>query len=214
MRSLCMLQMHFFNGRIFFAFAIKFSTFNKGFRSRQFCGFLFRTAWSLKPLQATLRDDNTTTMKTILTLILFTLSTLTFAQTDTNQNKISSFLKELSNGNSSSANLYSKYIFINEPGKPDRSEDAIKYYTDTLFNEIGNSIRKASFHVYPLAKARVKFKKENLCNYYYDGQKNTIYVVAIKTEKGFEFYYTLMYLGKIVSLMPNRIIDNQIIGWE
>lgn len=32
----------------FFAFAIKFSTFNKVFRSRQFCGYLFRTACSPK----------------------------------------------------------------------------------------------------------------------------------------------------------------------
>lgn len=90
----------------------------------------------------------------------------------------------------------------------------IIYYTDTLFNEIGNLIRNGSFNIYPLAKARIKFKNENLYNYYYGGQKNTIYVVAIKTKKGFEFYYTLMYLGKIISLMPNRILDHQIIGWK
>ena len=36
--------------QIVFVFAIKFSTFNKGFRSRQFCGYLFRTSCSLKPL--------------------------------------------------------------------------------------------------------------------------------------------------------------------
>ncbi len=46
--------------QIVFVFAIKFSTFNKGFRLRQFCGYLFRTACSLKTLQATLTNDTAT----------------------------------------------------------------------------------------------------------------------------------------------------------
>ena len=46
--------------QIVFVFAIKFSTFNKGFRSRQFCGYLFRTSCSLKPLAVSLKDNTKT----------------------------------------------------------------------------------------------------------------------------------------------------------
>ena len=35
---------------------LNLSTFNKGFRSRQFCGYLFRTACSLKTLGVMLKD--------------------------------------------------------------------------------------------------------------------------------------------------------------
>ncbi|HXB41912.1 MAG TPA: hypothetical protein VNZ49_15325 [Bacteroidia bacterium] len=141
-------------------------------------------------------------------------SRITDSTNSVDENKLNSFLKELRVNSSANSLLYNKYIFINDPGKPDRSTDDKIYYTDTLFSEISNLVRRNNFTVYSLVKARKKFKKENLYNYYYDGQKDAIYVIAIKTDKRFEFYYSLMYLGKIVSLMPSKILENEIIGWR
>jgi hypothetical protein len=130
------------------------------------------------------------------------------------ENKLKLFLKELRNGSTKNSSLYTTYIYINNPGQPDRNSQDVKYYTDTLFNEIGAAIRKNNYKVYPLASAKLLFKNEKLYDYYYDGQKNSIYVIAIKTEKVFAFYYVLMYAGKIVSLMPSKIADNGIVGWK
>lgn len=132
---------------------------------------------------------------------------------DSNQYKLEYFLKDLSRAGLSNLNLYNKHMFINEPGKLGRSEENIKYYTDTLFTEIGILIQKNNYTTYTLAKAKIKYKKENLYDYYYEEQRNNIYVVVIKTKIGFRFYYALMHLGKIVSLKPTQTIDNAIIGW-
>lgn len=132
---------------------------------------------------------------------------------DSNQYKLEYFLKDLSKAGLSNLDLYKKHMFISKPGKPDRSEEYIKYYTDTLFNEIGNLIHENNYVSYPLAKAKTKYKKENLYDYYYEGQKNNIYVIVIKTKSGLRFYYALMHLGKIVSLKPTQTIDNAIVGW-
>lgn len=132
---------------------------------------------------------------------------------DSNKNKLCYFLKDLRQNSLSNLNLYNKHMFINEPGKPGRSEENIKYYTDTLFAEIGVLIRENNYTTYTLAKAKIKYPKENIYDYYYEGQRNSIYVVVIKTKIGFRFYYALMHLGKIVSLKPTQTIDNAIIGW-
>lgn len=124
------------------------------------------------------------------------------------------FLSDLTTENPDTKALYSKYFFINKPGEPDRSPEEIKYYTDTLFKELNVALRSNAYEILPLSKARKKYKSENLYDYYYDGQKNSIYVIVIKMKGENDFVYTLMYLGKILSMEPSEILDNGIIGWR
>jgi hypothetical protein len=162
------------------------------------------------------------TKKISVFILLITFHCIAFAEINKgkqkaknpNQSNLETFLKELAQKKQSATALYNTYLFINEKGKPDRSEETIKYYTDTLFDKMGSLIRTNDYWIYPLAVAKKKYKKENFYNYYYDGQKKNIYVLAIKTKEGFVFQYVLMYSGKIVSLFPTKVIDNGIIGWS
>lgn len=147
--------------------------------------------------------------------LFFSCNAQNMKSTETNSDKanLEIFLKKLIAGNSTNTELYNNSFFINDSGKPNRDMIGIKYYTDTLFKEIKDfSIN--GFNVYSLKDARTKFKKENLYNYYYDGQKDAIYIIFAQSGKEQIFYYSLMYNGKIVSLMPTRILDDSIIGWK
>lgn len=130
-----------------------------------------------------------------------------------NINNIKLFVNALKKGSSPNAELYKSYIFINEPGKPDRNSEGIKYYTDTLFNEMQSFLNNYPSSIYSLSSARKKFGSQ-LYNYYYDGQKNSIFVIAIKVENVYNFYYCYMYFGKVVSLMPSKVADHSIVGWK
>lgn len=109
------------------------------------------------------------------------------------------------------------YIYHSPAGEPDRSEDEINYYKDSLFPAYHKILASAiDYTILPLAKAK-KEAGDSIVeyNYYYEGQKNNIYVILIntKTRKYDEVDYFLMLDGKIVSL-EGYTKDKGFIKWR
>ncbi|MES2763734.1 MAG: hypothetical protein V4677_16080 [Bacteroidota bacterium] len=136
---------------------------------------------------------------------------------DKNIKTLYTVFDQLRSGNYNKDGLYKEHFYHSPAGKPDRSESEVVYYKDTLFGEFHQLLTQATnFNILPLANAKKQLGDSIVTyNYYYEGQKNTIYVLWTDTEKRKYDHigYCLMLNGKIVSL-EGYTKDKAFIRWR
>ncbi len=163
-------------------------------------------------------------------LVLYSFHTLT----GQNESKkiLNSFFLELMNGNKNNDVLFENYFYQNPP-LPDegRSLEDILYYKDTLIQNIRGLFKnqRVMVAVYTLQEAKKEEKSFIVYDYYYELQKDYIYVIKLKSDNFVKFFYALMIdfnemnkdlkfkiykKNKIVSLEPQLVKLNRIIQWR
>jgi len=114
-------------------------------------------------------------------------------------------------------NLYADYFLQADKGQPDRPDNDKVFYKDSLFKQFHELLNKSiSYDFLPLQKAKEKIGVSIIENdYYYEAQKNTIYVFWTNIEgKNYDtINYFLMDNGKIVSLYPYTQ-DKKLFWWR
>jgi hypothetical protein len=109
--------------------------------------------------------------------------------------------------------IYSKYFYKTQSGKPGRSENEIRFYKDTLFRELHDSLKNTGVLVYPLKTAKRIFKEKVDYNFYYDSQEDHIYYVLTNDKRQLCVLYALVVYNKIISLY-GIAEDKEFIGWR
>ncbi|MCW3104674.1 MAG: hypothetical protein JWO09_3114 [Bacteroidetes bacterium] len=113
--------------------------------------------------------------------------------------------------------IYADYFYHSPAGEADRVESEITYYKDTLFSNYHKILNTSiDYQILPLQKAKKQLGDSIVeYNYYYEGQKNNIYVLWTNTpERKYDLVdYFLMLDGKIVSL-EGYTKDKGFIKWR
>ncbi|MES2513481.1 MAG: hypothetical protein V4580_05025 [Bacteroidota bacterium] len=124
---------------------------------------------------------------------------------------------KLKSGNYDKNALYTNYFYHSPAKQQDRSQTEINYYKDTLFPLFNNMLMSAvNYNILPLQQAKTMAGDSIVeYNYYYQGQKNNIYVLLVTTKnRKYDFvHYFLMIDGKIVS-MEGYTLDKGFIRWR
>jgi hypothetical protein len=124
---------------------------------------------------------------------------------------------KLKSGNYDKNTLYNNYFYHSPAKQQERTLTEINYYKDSLFPLFNKMMVSATnYNILPLQQAK-KQAGDSIVeyNYYYQGQKNNIYVLLVTTKnRKYDYvHYFLMIDGKIVS-MEGYTLDKGFIRWR
>jgi len=150
-------------------------------------------------------------------LLLLILPAYIFSQSPKSIKKDSlvllNFFRDLTKKTYDKDKLYSLYFFQNQSNQPGRTENEIKFYKDTLFKELHDSLINIGVVVYSLQIAKQIFRDNVEYDYYYDLQKDKIFYVVTNDKKHICVLYALVVDKKIISL-HGIAQDLKFIGWR
>ena len=124
---------------------------------------------------------------------------------------LENFLIELKRSKVSYSELFESTFYSGKAGEETRTKESTDYYLTSVLPVLKEKIQKNHFSVVKYNKISEELKSKYYSNYY-DGQVDFIYLVTF--DKIEDTFYCLMFEGKIVSLMPDVIQDNQILSWK
>jgi len=136
-----------------------------------------------------------------------------FSQTRNDKKLLLHFTEDVKNQQLSKNDIYKNYMYT-ENGIDNRSPEAVKFYTDTLMLEMELLFKKYKIFVSTLKEAKSKYGSSITNNYYYEGQRNSIYIITVLSSVNTIHYYILVHKNKIVSLMPEIVSSGNIYSWK